>query len=128
MRFSRPGDPLTARQRQVLDFIECEIRTRQRPPTMREIADHFGWASYAASAFHIDALRRKGYLRSEPAKSRALQIVPRPSQAHPDTLRGLTDLIVAYAADPQFDALSPDDVIACAQVAASRLREKAEVA
>jgi repressor LexA len=65
---------LTRRQRQVLDFVQSVQRAGDSPPTLREIAAHFGFKSSRAAADHLDALKRKGFLQSEPGKARALRV------------------------------------------------------
>ena len=66
--------PLTARQREVLEFVRQFMTTAGYPPTVREIGAHFGFVP--RSVFdHLKALERKGYLRRDPAKSRSLQIL-----------------------------------------------------
>ena len=65
---------LTRRQRQVLDFIQSVQRSAESAPTLREIAAHFGFKSSRAAADHLDALKRKGFLESEPGKARSLRI------------------------------------------------------
>lgn len=65
---------LTKRQRQVLDFIQSVRRSAEMTPTLREIAAHFGFRSSRAAADHLDALKRKGFLQSEPGKARALRV------------------------------------------------------
>jgi repressor LexA len=65
---------LTKRQRQVLDFIQSMRRSAETTPTLREIAAHFGFRSSRAAADHLEALKRKGFLQSEPGKARALRV------------------------------------------------------
>ena len=60
-------------QGQVLDFVQSEIRANGFVPTVREVGAHFEISSRAA-ADHLDALKRKGFLESEPGKARALRI------------------------------------------------------
>lgn len=65
---------LTARQREVLDFIRHFMSQAGYPPTVREIGAHFGFVP--RSVFdHLKALERKGYLRRTASKSRSLQIL-----------------------------------------------------
>ncbi len=65
---------LTARQREVLDFIRHFTAQAGYPPTVREIGAHFGFVP--RSVFdHLKALERKGYLRRVASKSRSLQIL-----------------------------------------------------
>ena len=68
--------PLTDRQRLVLDFVEEFCRRQGYPPTVREVAAHFGIQPRAA-ADHLAACKRKGYLHREPGLSRGLALTPR---------------------------------------------------
>jgi repressor LexA len=63
---------LTDRQQQVLDFIR-QVRERDDcSPSLREIAQHFGFRSMKAAADHVSALRRKGALSGPGRRARAL--------------------------------------------------------
>ena len=66
---------LTARQEQTLDFIRQAIQERGYPPTLREIGEYMGIRSTNGVNDHLRALERKGYLRREDMKSRALKLV-----------------------------------------------------
>jgi repressor LexA len=66
---------LTKRQEQTLDFIRSSIEDRGYPPTLREIGTHMGIRSTNGVNDHLRALERKGYLRREDMKSRALKLV-----------------------------------------------------
>lgn len=66
---------LTKRQEQTLDFIRESIKGRGYPPTLREIGEHMGIRSTNGVNDHLRALERKGYLRREDMKSRALRVV-----------------------------------------------------
>jgi repressor LexA len=68
--------PLTDRQRLVLTFVEEFCRRQGYPPTVREVAAHFGVQPRAA-ADHLAALKRKGHLHREPGRSRGLSLVSR---------------------------------------------------
>jgi repressor LexA len=67
--------PLSPRQRVVLDFITDCITLRGYPPTLREICAHLGTTSTNGASDHIRALVRKGYLVHEDLKSRAIRLV-----------------------------------------------------
>jgi repressor LexA len=67
---------LTDRQRLVLTFVEEFCRRQGYPPTVREVAAHFGVQPRAA-ADHLAALKRKGHLNREPGRSRGLSLVSR---------------------------------------------------
>ena len=66
---------LTKRQQMVLDFITQSITDRGFPPTLREIGSHLGIRSTNGVNDHLRALERKGYLKREDMKSRALRPV-----------------------------------------------------
>jgi repressor LexA len=66
---------LTRAQRRILDFIQSEIRADRPAPTHREITDRFGFRSTRAAACHLEALKRKGFIESEPGKVRSLRVV-----------------------------------------------------
>lgn len=71
---------LTARQREILDFIRHFMTQAGYPPTVREIGAHFGFVP--RSVFdHLKALERKGYLRRTASKSRSLQILEASGEA-----------------------------------------------
>jgi repressor LexA len=65
---------LTRRQREVLEFIRDHIIRKGASPTVREVAEHFGFRSPLSAKLHIDALVRKGYLKKRPFLSRGLEI------------------------------------------------------
>jgi repressor LexA len=67
--------PLTERQEMILAFIRTSIRERGYPPTLREIGAKMGIRSTNGVSDHLRALERKGYLRREDMKSRALRPV-----------------------------------------------------
>jgi repressor LexA len=66
---------LTDRQQRVLDFIRERQDVGDGTPSLREIADHFGYRSMNAAADHVRALRRKGVLEGGAGLARALQVV-----------------------------------------------------
>jgi len=65
---------LTERQRQVLDFIDAEVRRRGYPPSVREIGEAVGLSSPSTVHAHLAALQDKGYLRRDPSKPRAIEV------------------------------------------------------
>ena len=66
-------EPLTDRQKAVLEFISSSIESRGYPPTLREIGEHMGIRSTNGVNDHLKALEKKGYLEREDLKSRALR-------------------------------------------------------
>lgn len=65
---------LTPRQREILNFIQHFIVEQGYPPTVREIASHFG-IDYRAALDHLRALEKKGSLIRS-SKSRGIQLFP----------------------------------------------------
>ncbi len=65
---------LGPRQRKILDFILGTVEARGYPPSVREIADAVGLASPSTVHAHLEALQRKGYIRKDATKPRAIEI------------------------------------------------------
>lgn len=63
---------LTARQQEVLDFIQAHQGQHGVSPSLREIQAHFGFASPFAVQRHVDALTKKGALHRLAGKARGL--------------------------------------------------------
>jgi repressor LexA len=76
---------LTKRQEMVLDFITQSITSRGYPPTLREIGSYMGIRSTNGVNDHLRALERKGYLKREDMKSRALRPVNMESIPAPES-------------------------------------------
>jgi repressor LexA len=69
-------DALTVRQRQIFDFIQARHQQFGSPPSLREIAAHFGFKSMTAALDHVRALERKGYLIRQPRQARSWKANP----------------------------------------------------
>ena len=65
---------LTARQREILEFIERQTRERGFPPSVREIGEAVGLTSPSTVHNHLATLQRLGYLRRDPTKPRAIEV------------------------------------------------------
>ena len=65
---------LTARQREVLEIIEQHMREHGYPPSVREIGEAVGLTSPSTVHAHLAALQRRGYLRRDPTKPRAIEV------------------------------------------------------
>jgi repressor LexA len=65
---------LTPRQRQVLEFVDAEVRRRGYPPSVREIGEAVGLSSSSTVHAHLAALQDKGYLSRDPTKPRAIEV------------------------------------------------------
>lgn len=66
---------LTDRQRQILNIIIETVSTRGYPPSVREIGDAVGLSSPSTVHSHLSALERGGYLRRDPSKPRAIEVI-----------------------------------------------------
>ena len=69
-----PSTTLTARQREVLEIIEQHMREHGYPPSVREIGEAVGLTSPSTVHAHLAALQRRGYLRRDPTKPRAIEV------------------------------------------------------
>ena len=67
-------DELTDRQREILDFIVNQQQTRGFPPSVREIGEAVGLTSPSTVHTHLQTLQRRGYLRRDPTKPRAVEV------------------------------------------------------
>lgn len=65
---------LTQTQAKVLAFVEQASALDGRPPSMREVADHFGWSSTSTAQQHLDAIEKKGHLSRTPNSPRSLKV------------------------------------------------------
>lgn len=65
---------LTAKQQTILDYLKQEILTRGFPPSVREICDAVGLKSTSSVHAHLEALERKGYIKKDATKPRAIEI------------------------------------------------------
>lgn len=69
------GADLTNRQRRVLDVIRDSVDHRGYPPSLREIGDAVGLTSPSSVAHQLKTLERKGFLRRDPHRPRAIEVV-----------------------------------------------------
>lgn len=65
---------LTERQRTILNVIRASVTTRGYPPSIREIGDAVGLTSTSSVAHQLRTLERKGYLRRDPNRPRAVDV------------------------------------------------------
>jgi repressor LexA len=68
-------DGLTERQRETLQFVAEMVAERGYPPSVREIGEALGLASSSTVHSHLQALQRKGYLKIDPTKPRAIEVL-----------------------------------------------------
>lgn len=65
---------LTPRQRRILEMIRETVSRRGYPPSVREIGEAVGLTSSSSVAHQMSALERKGYLRRDPNRPRAIEV------------------------------------------------------
>ena len=69
------GNELTARQKELFDFLKEFFLEKGFPPTLREMASHFGLKGPRGPQKTLNILERKGYIRKIPGESRAIEIL-----------------------------------------------------
>ena len=67
--------PVTARQRQVYEFIALYLESQNQPPTIAEIGKHFRMTSSASVHSILSALEREGLIKRIPNVSRGIELV-----------------------------------------------------
>jgi repressor LexA len=68
------ADDLTDRQREILHFIVTQQQDRGFPPSVREIGEAVGLTSPSTVHSHLATLQKRGYLRRDPTKPRAIEV------------------------------------------------------
>ncbi|MFX0580906.1 transcriptional repressor LexA [Nocardia nepalensis] len=92
---SGTGADLTVRQRKVLEVIRTSVSERGYPPSIREIGDAVGLTSTSSVAHQLRSLERKGYLRRDPNRPRAVDV------------RGLDEAVRAVTSLPTTEDVEP---------------------
>ena len=67
---------LTPRQRRIMEFLREWSEKHGYPPSVREIGEAVGLVSPSSVAYQLKALERKGYLRRDPNRPRAVDVRP----------------------------------------------------
>ena len=78
---------LSKRQQMIVDFIKSEVDVKGYPPSVREIAKAVGLASSSTVHGHLERIEKKGYIRRDPTKPRAIEIVDIDDHIEKDTAR-----------------------------------------
>lgn len=66
---------ISNRQQAILEFIKNEVRDKGYPPSVREIGEAVGLASSSTVHGHLERLEKKGMIRRDPTKPRAIEIL-----------------------------------------------------
>jgi repressor LexA len=86
---------LTARQQEILTFVQRYAESHGYPPSVREIGQAMGLTSSSTVHSHLEALVRKGFLRRDPSKPRALEIL---RDGHGPTVRAVSLPVIGHVA------------------------------
>ena len=68
-------EKISDKQREILEFIKNEILNRGYPPSVRDICEAVQLKSTSSVHAHLETLERKGYIRRDPLKNRAIEII-----------------------------------------------------
>ncbi|WP_047155335.1 transcriptional repressor LexA [Aneurinibacillus tyrosinisolvens] len=83
---------LSSRQLAILDYIKREVKDKGYPPSVREIGEAVGLASSSTVHGHLARLEKKGLIRRDPTKPRAIEILN--SENAPVELQGMRTVTV----------------------------------
>jgi repressor LexA len=104
------ADQLTTRQRRILEVIRDAVADRGYPPSIREIGEAVGLTSTSSVHSQLEALQRKGFIRRDPTKPRAIEVhLEEPVAAMPRPLPTYVPLMSAPVAAGT--GTLPDDVV-----------------
>lgn len=66
---------ISNKQREILEYIKQEILNKGYPPAVREICEAVGLKSTSSVHSHLETLEKNGYIRRDPTKPRAIEII-----------------------------------------------------
>lgn len=66
---------ITAKQREILDYLKTQIINRGYPPAVREICEAVNLKSTSSVHSHLETLEKNGYIKRDPSKPRAIEII-----------------------------------------------------
>lgn len=66
---------ISPKQREILEYMKQEILNKGYPPTVRELCDAVNLKSTSSIHAHLESLEKNGYIRRDPSKPRAIEIV-----------------------------------------------------
>jgi len=66
---------ITAKQQEILEYIKAEILNKGYPPAVREICEAVKLKSTSSVHSHLETLEKNGYIRRDPTKPRAIEII-----------------------------------------------------
>ena len=66
---------ITKKQEEILEYIKDQIMNRGFPPAVREICEAVNLKSTSSVHAHLETLEKNGYIRRDPTKPRAIEIL-----------------------------------------------------
>ena len=66
---------ISKKQQEILDYIKSEILNRGFPPAVRDICEAVKLKSTSSVHSHLETLEKNGYIRRDPSKPRAIEII-----------------------------------------------------
>lgn len=102
---------LSKRQEEILKFINKFIETKNYPPTIREIADAVGLCSTSTVHSHLDKLEKLKYIKRDPDKPRAMEVLKDKEINVDGFYQELLELPVIDKVSGVLNPLSKDNVI-----------------
>jgi len=102
---------LTKTQSNVLAFVEQSSAQHGRPPTMKEVAQYFGWSSISTAQQHLGALVKKGRLTRTPKSPRSLRVTTRLRQVGSDQVVSVPLVGRIAAGSPIFALEEAEEVL-----------------
>ncbi len=70
-----PNGKITVKQQEILEYMKKEILSKGYPPSVREICDAVSLKSTSSVHAHLETLEKNGYIRRDPTKPRAIEIL-----------------------------------------------------
>lgn len=76
-RVSKTSKELSEPQEKILEFIKESMKEKGYPPSVREVCNALGFSSTATVYEHFKSLERKGYIKRDSSKPRAIEVTDR---------------------------------------------------
>ncbi|MBD1371504.1 transcriptional repressor LexA [Hazenella sp. IB182357] len=96
---------LSIRQQAILDYIQREVEAKGYPPSVREIGEAVGLASSSTVHGHLSRLEKKGYIRRDPTKPRAIEILGKENKTKPQVEVAMVPLVGKVTAGEPITAI-----------------------
>lgn len=93
---------ISAKQSEILEYIKEQILTKGYPPAVREICNAVNLKSTSSVHSHLETLEKNGYIRRDPTKPRAIEIVDDSFNLTRKEMRNIPILGTVAAGQPIF--------------------------